>query len=41
MRSLTKFIFSSQIKIDFDFGYEAYLHEPESDSDRQAARQLC
>ena len=38
MRSLTEFILSSQIKIDFAFGYEAYLHEPESDSDRQAAR---
>ena len=38
MRSLTEFILSSQIKIDFESGYEAYLHEPESDSDRQAAR---
>ena len=38
MRSLTEYMLSSQIKIDFESGYEAYLHEPESDSDRQAAR---
>ena len=38
MCSLTEFILLSQIKIDFDFEYEAYLHELESDSDHQAAR---
>ena len=38
MRSLTEYMLSSQIKIDFEASYEAYLHEAETYSDRQAAR---
>lgn len=38
MISLTECILSSQIRIDFEAGYDAYLHEPEPDSARQAAR---